>query len=768
MSSKPDAKSPMSAVACAVSAALAGSYAAIAPAQHATADLEEIVVTARKREETLLEIPQEIQAISQREIERANLRTSQDLERFVPSLVSDSNDAGIVSIYFRGVAAGTGSFFLDSSAAVYLDEQPLTLRIWQPEVRLVDMERIEALPGPQGTLYGAGSQSGTLRYITNKPDPAGFHADVRFDGYTMDHGDEGYELSGVLNLPLGKKTAIRLVGFSARDAGYIDNVLGQSLGGTFDNSKFVESDANAVGYLGGRAAVRWLAGEHWTVDVGVVHQHLDSGVYSDQDISRAGRKLASVHFLYDDHSDDWTQLALTLQGDLGWAELTSATSYFTRDITDVRDRSDEVFFLSNFFSNPTSCAQEPTFVDCAFAFGADPVSHGSTHGHADRVAQEFRLRGATERMTWLAGLFYEHMDDGGHDFRYIENYEGTPAFAFWNREYGVQPGTTNDSDYGFGDKADTEQIAAFGEVSYSPDKRWSFTAGLRWFDHERERAYLSQQPKGRVSSFDKVKATTSDITKKLSLQYNFNEMAMVYALYSDGFRAGGRNLAAPGVVLPLDYVPDVVDNYELGFKSRWDGGRYAFNFTAFKMRWKDYQAEIVDPGAFPDYLVFMVENIGNAEIDGISADFTAYLWDSLDCGLNLQLLDPRVTQGNELVGTKNGDRLPFSPEEKGAVWVDYTFPREVVGGHVYGRFQWSYTGNRLNGVGEQGFLQPGYQIADCKLGFKSGGWELYAYVHNLTDERAVIRDWTGVPLGPVSLNPPRSWGLGFAKSWGGT
>jgi outer membrane receptor protein involved in Fe transport len=758
----------MSSVACAVFVALTCSYAPAAPAQSAAAGLEEIIVTARKREETLLQIPQEIQAIGQQEMERANLRTSQDLERFIPSLVSDSNDAGIVSIYFRGVAEGTGSLFSDSSAAVYLDEQPLTLRIWQPEVRLVDMERIVALPGPQGTLYGAGSQSGTLRYITNKPDPAGFHADVSFDAYAMDHGDEGYQLSGVLNLPIGAKTAIRLVVFSARDAGYIDNVLGQSLGGTFDNSKFVESDANAVEYLGGRAAVRWLAGEHWTVDVGVVHQQLDSGAYSDEDILRAGRALASVRFLDESHSDDWTQLALTLQGELGWGELTSATSYFARDISDFRDRTDEAFFLSNFVSNPTSCAEEPTFLDCAFAFGADPVSHGSTKGHSDRVAQEFRLRGATERVTWLAGLFYEHMNDGGHDFRYVENYEGTPAFAFWHSEYGVQPGTTDDSDNGSKDRADTTQIATFGEVSYSPDKRWSFTAGLRWFDHERERAYLSQQPKGRVSSFDNVKASTSDITKKLSVQYNFNEIAMVYALYSDGFRAGGRNLTAPGVVLPLDYDPDFVDNYELGFKSRWDGGRYRFNFTAFKMKWKDYQAEIVDPGAFPDYLVFMVENIGDAEIDGISADFSAYLWDSLDFGVNAEVLDARVTQGNALVGTEAGDRLPFSPEEKGAVWVDYTFPGEVAGGHVYGRFQWTYTGNRLNGVGQQASLQPAYQIADFKVGFKFEGWEIYAYVDNLTDERAIIRDWTGAQQGPVSINRPRAWGVGLSKSWGGT
>ena len=117
----------------------------------------------------------------------------------------------------------------------------------------------------------------------------------------------------------------------------------------------------------------------------------------------------------------------------------------------------------------------------------------------------------------------------------------------------------------------------------------------------------------------------------------------------------------------------------------------------------------------------MVTNIGDAEIDGISVDFAAYLWDSLDFGLNLQILDPRVTEGNDLVGTRTGDRLPFSAEEKGAVWVEYTFPGEVAGGHVYSRFQWTYTGNMLNGVSQPRTLQPAYQISDFKVGFEVRG-----------------------------------------------
>jgi outer membrane receptor protein involved in Fe transport len=161
---------PLSSVAYAVSVALTSSYASGALAQDAAADLEVIIVTARKREETLLEIPQEIQAIGQQEMERANISTVQDLQRFVPSLTYNGTTPGRGAIYFRGVADDTEAGIADSSAAVYLDEQPLTQTQMQPEVRLVDMERIEALPGPQGTLYGSSAiQWTTAIRVTSSP-----------------------------------------------------------------------------------------------------------------------------------------------------------------------------------------------------------------------------------------------------------------------------------------------------------------------------------------------------------------------------------------------------------------------------------------------------------------------------------------------------------------------------------------------------------------------------------------------------------------------
>lgn len=755
MASPRNAKAPVSPVAYAVSIALAGGYAPGALAQGKVAALDVVIVTARKREETLLDIPQEIQAISQRQLERANLDKIEDIARFVPSLSFNAVAPGRGAIYFRGVADDSSSFIADASAAIYLDEQPLTQSALQPEIRLIDIERIEALPGPQGTLYGSSSQSGTLRYITNKPDATRFESTVSLDGHSVRHGSEGYEISGVVNVPLSDNVAIRVVGFSARDAGFIDNVLATSQGGSFDNSAVVDKDINAADFAGGRAALRWNPNDDWTVDVGVVFQTMDANSYTEENALRAGRELAVVRFLDESRKDEWTQFALTLQGDLGWGKFTSATSYFTRDIAYFQDNTDYTFYLSSAFGGTSA----------NYDLGPDPRGLGWRDSpYVNRIAQEFRLQGATEKMTWLAGLFYEHIEDGFSFFTRIEDYENTPSFDYWNTGFGVQPGTTDNSFYHSKNDQITKQYAAFGEVGYSPTDHWTFTAGLRWFDHTRKRNYFIQSPNGNfTANLGQAKNTTSDITKKLSVQYKVNDSAMVYALFSDGFRAGGRNVVRPDTVLPADYDPDFLDNYELGFKSRWMGGKYALNLTAFKMDWKDYQVEVVDPG--PLYAV-LVANVGDAEIDGVSAEFSANLWDSLDFGLNMQFLDPKTKSDNPIIGTSAGSRLPFSPKKKGAVWLEYTHPVEVAGGNFYGRVQWTYNGNSLNGIGADARLQPAYQITDVKLGFEADDWQIYAYVDNLGDERAILFRQDFPPIGTDTINAPRTWGLGFSKSWG--
>jgi outer membrane receptor protein involved in Fe transport len=165
----------------------------------------------------------------------------------------------------------------------------------------------------------------------------------------------------------------------------------------------------------------------------------------------------------------------------------------------------------------------------------------------------------------------------------------------------------------------------------------------------------------------------------------------------------------------------------------------------------------------------LVANVGDAEIDGLSLDFSAYLWDSVDFGLNLQLLDPKTKADSPELGLVPGARMPFSAEEKGAVWLEYTHPAEFAGGHFYGRAQWTYNGNSLNGISNP-TLQPAYQMTDFKVGFQAEDWEIYAYVDNAFNEHAIYFDQfteVGIITNDLhTISDPRSWGIGFSKSWG--
>ena len=253
-----------------------------------TAALEEIIVTARKREENLQDIPQSIQAISQEALERGDVDGIDDYVRLIPSLSYVTFGPGTSKIIFRGVADSATSFIADSSAAEYLDEQPLTQNSQNPEVRMIDIARVEALSGPQGTLYGSSSQSGTLRIITNPPDPTGFEASVSSSVNAGPKSEMSYELSGVLNIPLkDDKVALRLVGFDARDGGFIDNVLGTSSGGTFNNAGVVKKDFNRADYDGGRGTLLWNVSDNWKVTTGVIYQNTDSNSEQTYDAKSA-------------------------------------------------------------------------------------------------------------------------------------------------------------------------------------------------------------------------------------------------------------------------------------------------------------------------------------------------------------------------------------------------------------------------------------------------------------------------------------------------
>ncbi len=302
--------------------------------------LEEVTVTARKRSEDLQLVPESIQAISSQTIEQAGLRSMEDYVRFIPSLNIVESNPGTAMVVFRGVADSQSTFIAEPSAAVYLDEQSMVLNA-QPNPRMVDIERVEALSGPQGTLYGASSQSGVLRIVTKKPDPTAFDAYIDLDLSSTKSGDMSYDASGMINIPLSESFALRLVGFNAKDGGFIDNVTGTTPRfGLYTNAGAEEKNFNDVKYSGGRIQAAWLVNDSWSVLGTVNYQKTDANGRPEHDPAYAGDlKVVRFNPQYEYDRQDWTQYALTIEGDLGFADFVSATSYFTRDWTYTQDTS---------------------------------------------------------------------------------------------------------------------------------------------------------------------------------------------------------------------------------------------------------------------------------------------------------------------------------------------------------------------------------------------------------------------------------------------
>ena len=343
-------------VAAAVTAVLyPGAQTVAAENEASSAVIEEIIVTARKRTESVQDIPASVQALSQEQLENMGANSVADYGRFIPSINVVSKGNGVAAIVFRGATTdGGGSYVAQTTSSIYLDEISVTSTGEQPSIRMVDIHSVEALAGPQGTIYGSDAQAGTIRIVTNKPVMNEFEAIVDLGMRAMSEGEESYDGSVVLNLPLVEdRLALRIVGFSAKDGGYIDNVFGRTPDtatvsgvwfgglppdyGTLDNASVVEKDWNDSKINGYRAALRWEINENWAATVTALYQDTDSGAYGDYDPNVGD--LKTVRFYDEFREDEYDMYSLVIEGDLGFAQLVSATSYYDRDIKQVIDNT---------------------------------------------------------------------------------------------------------------------------------------------------------------------------------------------------------------------------------------------------------------------------------------------------------------------------------------------------------------------------------------------------------------------------------------------
>ena len=557
----------ISPIAAAVSAALVTPAAALAQEEGASDDvLDNIIVTATKREVNLQNVAADIQAIPEAMLKEMGALNTDDYIRFMPSVNwINLSSGGNSKIIFRGVSVG-GGFIATDSSSIYLDEIPLTATNGtQPEVRMMDIARVEALNGPQGTLFGAAAQAGTLRIITNKPDPSGFEASVEGVLRSGDTSDPSHSITGVFNIPLVEDVfAIRIAAQSAKDGGFIDNVLGHTPDtffgvhvptdtecgfygrscadrqewGTLSNADVVEKNWNSVDFSALRIGARWDINENWSATL--VYNYGDTLAQGQNDYNPFVGDLQTIGFAKNIRHDEWDVTGLTIEADLGFAQFVSATSFYYRNYEYQLDRT--VYFkyysvkychhlgvnaavdFPSYWANPADTAvYAPNYCVMPVVSPSGDASQqaefvGVIEGPSwqQRFAQEIRVSHQGETLDWLLGLYYEDSEDNW-DSVWMKardvDYQNTSSIAHLEQNrFGCatcrEPGITfPEAEYVFlsQDRTFWEQKAVFAEVSWHITEELTATFGARYFEISNDKQYVKRSagwtlPNGRQTA----------------------------------------------------------------------------------------------------------------------------------------------------------------------------------------------------------------------------------------------------------------------------
>ncbi|MDT8320296.1 MAG: TonB-dependent receptor [Xanthomonadales bacterium] len=797
--------------------------------------LEEVIVTGTKRGAlNLQDVALSITALTGETIRMQGFKTLDDYFGQIPSLTFGRVEPGGTNVIMRGCAISGFAFGDNPTTGVYLDEQPITTAGFNPDPRLIDIERVEALAGPQGTTFGDASQCGTLRIITNKPVIGESSAWVDITGNAVEGGDQGYDVSAMMNLPLGDSLALRLVGFSSHDAGFIDNVLSDSPRGTFDNAGQVENDVNGIDIYGGRLALRWQPSDVWTIDAQAIYQKTEQDGFSDADLNEryfADRGLGEweqIRFNPETFDDEWTQLALTAEADLGWAVFTATGSYFDRE---ALERTDATTYLQGFqeFNDYLRAYYNPEAT--VYDWGGDPNGQIYSPSESDRTTFEMRLSTTDElssRWSLLVGAFYNKDESPKTPFKSTvfgqgdnctDYYAAAPgcsgAFSYLSYLHYYYFGTfSKPSDNWWTGIYESELTsrALFGEATFNLTETFSITVGGRWYDIETDRTLVQGaliDPLNNISpncgtdadraawqedgipqdGFDlcftdiQAESSESGFVPKLNATWFWAEDKMLYATYSEGFRRGGANGGRRGSVFAADgpfgtYESDQLENWEIGSKNTLLGGRLVLNATFYHMVWDEIQIQTSDPQ--PAFFAVGILNFPEAEINGVEADFNFAVSQNFNLSGTLGYNDAELSEDATLwpgtdveLTAPKGTRLPLMPEWKYSLTGRYDFNGTLLNARPYVLGTWTYNGDSLNSLAgiqvsvNQADVRvtPSYDILNLRFGLEGDNWSASLFVDNLLDEFAPLFFSERYTQTRATVLPPRTFGINFRKNF---
>ncbi len=721
-------------VALAIGFAGACMGAAAAPPDAGSDSLSEIVVTAEKAEAPLSKIPISIAVMSGEALQEQHITDYEGLSRSVPSLsFSSFGGPGQDNIEIRGVSSQAGS----ATTGIYLDDVPIDIQniytAGATEPRFFDLDRVEVLRGPQGTIYGSSSMGGTIHFVSNAPDLTKFSANVHAEtGYTNGGSFNG-EAESVANLPFGDgKAALRIGALYDHQSGWID----RNAAGVIVDTKINSVDTSVI-----RAAVEWRPTDRLSITPSVFLQRVSAG---GQDTFGLSLPLFESPTLLPEKSrDEYAVTSLTLKYDLGWSDLTSVTGYFWRQ--------DERYIDGTYYDS----AYVGYILDQTYGYGGDVVSALPApvqfNTYVNQIHQEVRLASkpetAGDKWSWIGGLYYSRARTGLLDNEYIPGFNSTVEAVYHQTPMELL-GADFPNDliyYAYSEFVNTQK-AVFGQVNFKPIPELKLTAGARY---EKATEELSFNSLGFFSSGGPFSGTAdgSKVTPRFSAAYDFGR-TMVYASATEGFRDGGINRPVPVPLCSADlaslgfsgsppsYAADSLWSYELGAKSHALGDGINLSGALFDIRWNNIQTDIILPTCTFD----IKANIGSAESRGVEFELNARLAEGLRLNVGGDYTSAKITEPVTVLGVERGDHVPGVPEYSVSTSIDYTHPvlsDAAASYNINGQWVGPSQGTILHG--DPDFDRPAYFVMGGKASIKWNRFGLSLFVTNLLDEHKVIQ-----------------------------
>ena len=704
-------------------------------------DVEEVVVTASKREANLQDLPMAVQAITSEELEAKNISDFNDIANLVPSITVDDSGSGNSYFYIRGVSDGGfgNRAGAQASTALYIDEQPLSTIGGNPDLHVYDIERVEILTGPQGTLYGSSSQAGTVRIITKKPNPD--EVDVGFD---LEYGDvhdgtPDRSLETFVNIPLGfidesmSSAALRVSMYDLHGGGWLDNVeTTQTFTylGTHSNSDYIDlkDDYNSSDKKGHRVRFSNEFDSGLNLDISFLKQEYFNNGSWESDVAEGAREVS--RYTPETFEDNFEQASLTLSGALtDNIDFTFTSSMFDRDIAYTYDYTQYVYYYGYDY-------YAAYYYDYDYYASTDPRVFYTQFDEFERSSNEFRIQSVTDSgYQWILGAFHEEND---HEYQTYYDWTGqlSPSLTVVDNRWWAQDNIRSD-----------KQQAIFGEVTVPVSDKTDLTVGFRKYETENVFdaqdgyfGYYEPEPNlGFVGRTNVYEFEDSGVAPKFNLSHKPSDDLLVYATYSEGFRPSGinRTTGRTAELVPDTYRSDLLRNLEFGWKSSLADGKVTFNGLVYHMNWEDYQSTRY---VYNLLTVAYVDNVGMATVQGAEVASYFNISDSFSMSLMANFNDPTmdddiVDAGGTVLGNK-GNTLAYVPEKRFILTMDKDFT--LAGKPAYFSLDSSYTGRRWADETNTTPM-PSYSMMNVRTGMDFGGGvsgELF--INNANDSRPVL------------------------------